>query len=124
MYRNYNGQGSAFGETGVRAASADQSQLAIYAAQRTQDYALTLLVINKVSDTLTTTLAISGFSATGLAQVYRYSSQDITTIQHLPDQSLVSGNMAVALPGASITLFVLPSTETFQPNLFLPLIRR
>jgi len=37
MYRNYDGQGGAFGETSLQAASANQDQLAIYAAQRGLD---------------------------------------------------------------------------------------
>ena len=37
MYRNYDGQGSAFGETSLQAASADQDKLAVYAAERTSD---------------------------------------------------------------------------------------
>ncbi len=124
MYRNYDGQGNGFGETGVHASSADQSQLAIYAAQRTQDNALTLLVINKFTDTLTSTVTINGFSPLGLAQAYRYGAQDTSAIQRLPDQSLVAGSLNATFPGSSITLFVLPSSEILSPSLFLPLIRR
>jgi len=124
MYRNYDGQGNGFGEMGVRAASADQSQLAIYAAQRTVDNALTILVINKNTDTLTSTISINGFSPVGLAQVSRYSAQDTSAIQRLPDQSLVAGSLNATFPGSSITLFMLPSSENLSPSLFLPLIRR
>jgi hypothetical protein len=69
-------------------------------------------------------VAINGFSPVGLAQVYRYSDQDISAIQRLPDQSLVAGSLNATFPGSSITLFVLPSSENLSPSLFLPLIRR
>jgi hypothetical protein len=85
---------------------------------------LTWLVINKLSDTLTSTVTINGFSPVGLAQVYRYSAQDVSAIHRLPDQSLIAGNLTVAFPGSSITLFVLPSKVNLQPDLFLPLILR
>jgi hypothetical protein len=124
MYRNVDGQGNGFGETGVRAASSDPAQLAIFAAQRTQDNALTLLIINKNLDTLTSTVTINGFSAQGAAQAYRYSAEDTSAIQRLPDQSLVAGKLTAAIPGSSLTLFVLSSTDSLLPSLFMPLIRR
>ena len=63
MYRNYDGQGSAFGETSLQAASANQDQLAIYAAERTSDEALTLMVINKTGQVLTSSLTLAHFFA-------------------------------------------------------------
>ncbi len=124
MYRNYDGLGSGFGETGVSATSADQSQLAVYAAQRTADSALTVMVINKQADTLSSTITISGFSALGVVHVYRYSNQDVSAIQHLADTTLTSGSLSTSYPGSSITLLVIPSSVTFSPSLYLPLVRR
>ena len=61
MYRNYDGADHAFGETSVRAVSADQDRLAIYAAKRGADNALTLIIINKsLTQPLTGTVTISG----------------------------------------------------------------
>ena len=72
MYRNYDGQGSSYGDTWVHSASADQGKLAIYGAQRTSDGALTLMVINKTKEDLRSELSLSGFDSGGSAQVYRY----------------------------------------------------
>ena len=124
MYRNYDGSGSAFGQTGVSATSANQSQLAVYAAQRTNDNTLTIMVINKQSDTLTSTLSITGFSPSGVVHVYRYSDQDVSAIQHLPDTTLVAESLSADFPGSSITLLILPSSVGLTPSLFLPLVRR
>ena len=52
IYRNYDGKGSAYGDTWVRSASTDQGQLAIYGAQRRSDSVLTLVVINKTANNL------------------------------------------------------------------------
>src|SRR6201999_1082413 len=43
MFRNYDGAGAAFGGTSVRAVSADQSRVAVYAALRA-DGALTIIL--------------------------------------------------------------------------------
>jgi len=37
MYRDYDGQGSTFGDTSVQATSTDQGQLSVYAATRSSD---------------------------------------------------------------------------------------
>ena len=55
IYRNYDGTGSAFGDTSVTATSADTTRLTIYAAQRTADSALTILVVNSATTTQTST---------------------------------------------------------------------
>ena len=47
MYRNYDGNGGQFGSTSVHAVSSNQGRLAVYAATRGSDGALTVMVINK-----------------------------------------------------------------------------
>jgi len=110
MYRNYDGNHSQFGDTSISASSADQSKLAIYAAQRTSDSALTLMVINKTSQTLTSTVSLANFQSGGTAQVYRYSSVNLTSITHEADQVVTSSGFTAGFPANSITLFVLSST--------------
>ncbi|HQK13263.1 MAG TPA: glycoside hydrolase family 44 protein [Anaerolineae bacterium] len=88
MYRNYDGLGHAFGETSVRAVSADQGKLSIYAARRSGDGALTLMVVNKTGQTFTSTVAITGFTPAATAQVYRYSAANLSAIVRAPDQGV------------------------------------
>ena len=59
MYRNYDGAGSRFGDVSVSAVSSDQGQLAVYAAQRSSDKALTVMVVNKTGEDLTSPLSAS-----------------------------------------------------------------
>lgn len=112
LYRNYDGTGSAFGDTSVQAISTDQEQLAIYAAQRSQDNALTIIVINKSNATLISQVAISGFDLPTTAQGFRYSTDNLQAIQALPEQTLTDTGLQGTFPGQSITLFVLQSASS------------
>ena len=63
MYRNYDGLGGAFGDVSVRASSTNQDQVAIYAARRSADQALTLMVINKTAQAYTSTISLANFQS-------------------------------------------------------------
>ncbi len=104
MYRNYDGAGSKFGETSVSASSSDTNQLSVYAAERSSDKALTIVVINKADKTLTANLALSGFSANGNADVFRYSDANLNTIT---EEATQSPSSTFSFAKNSITLLVL-----------------
>ncbi len=127
MYRNYDGAGGTFGDTSVSAASTDQDQLAIYAAQRSSDNVLTLIVINKTNGALTTNVALTGFAPTSVAQVFRYSASNLGTIEQQPDQAVSAAGFSATFQAASITLFILPvgSAGGGTPSdSFLPFVER
>ncbi len=125
MYRNYDGNGGTFGETSVQAASADQGQLAIYAAQRSSDNALTLIIINKTPGAdLTSTVSLAGFSPTVSAEVYRYSAADLSAIVAQPAQAVTASGFTATFPAHSITLVVIPPSVTLSQRVYLPLVRR
>ncbi|WP_231933576.1 glycoside hydrolase family 44 protein [Micromonospora coxensis] len=107
IYRNYDGKGGAFGDTSVKATSADQGKLAIYAAERSSDKALTMVVVNKTGDELTSPVALTGASA-GTAQVYRYSGANLAGIVRQADQAVGAGGFTATFPANSITHIVLP----------------
>jgi len=108
MYRNYDGANSIFGDSSLQATSKDQEKLAIYAAQRSSDSAVTLMVINKSNDALISKLTLQGLNGPTTAQVFRYGVDDVTTIQTLPDQAVTGTGWQATFPAQSITLFVLP----------------
>jgi hypothetical protein len=108
LYRNYDGQGSKFGETSIQATSSDQSQLAIYAAQRSADGALTIVVINKTGSDLSNTVVLANFSAAATAQVYVYDSANLNAIVRQADQPVGASGLSATFPAASLTLFVVP----------------
>jgi Glycoside hydrolase family 44 len=123
IYRNYNGQGGAFGELSVSASSADQGQLAIYAARRGVDGGLTLIVVNKTGSELTSSVALSGFSPAAMAQVYRYSPANLSAIVRQPDQAVSANGFSTTFPANSITLVAIPPA-TPPRKTCLPLVRR
>jgi hypothetical protein len=116
MFRNYDGANGEFGNVSVSATSADQGKLSVYAALRTADNVLTIMVINKTFGDLKADLPIANFVASGPAKVYRYSNADLTAIQQLADMtvpqppagSTTSTVQGVTFPAMSITLFVVP----------------
>ena len=108
IYRNYDGNRSTFGDQSLMASSVDQEKLSIYAAQRSSDGALTIIVINKSNGALNSTLTINDFLSQGSAQVYRYSSANLNRIVPLDDLPVSHGTLNVNFPKASITLLVLP----------------
>jgi Glycoside hydrolase family 44/Cellulose binding domain/Fibronectin type III domain len=109
MFRDYDGNGGSFGDTSVHAASADQDQLAVYAAERSSDHALTVMVINKTTGDLTAPVSLTGSgSLPSAAQVYRYGQADLTSIQHPADQPVTDGGFTATFPAYSITEYVLP----------------
>ena len=124
IFRNYDGVGGTFGNSSVHAASANQDQLSIYAARRTADGALTLIVINKTSGALTSSISLSDFDSSASAQVYRYSAANLSAIQHSPDQPIGSSGFSATFPSNSITLFVIPPSEPASNFIRLPLICR
>lgn len=129
IYRDYDGSGHAYGDTWVQATSQDQGQLAIYGAERTGRRghgadALTLVVINKTTNPLPSTLQIASFRPdTRAAEIYQYSAADLKAIQRQADLPLhqqyhEAGEPLQTLdyrfPAASITLIVLPGHADVQ----------
>jgi len=109
MYRSYDGAGALFGDVSVQATSSDQGKLAVYAAQRSSDSALTLFVINKSGDDLNSSIALDGFVPGAKARVFRYSASDLTKILSQPDQDVTSAGFKALFPAFSITLFEIGS---------------
>jgi hypothetical protein len=115
MFRNYDDSGAGFGDASLDAASADQGKLAVYAARRPADHAVTVVVINKTFGDLRSDLQIEHFKAKGQARVYRYSGADLAAIDALPgakasklggkDKS--SGFKDQLFPAMSITLYAI-----------------
>jgi hypothetical protein len=113
IFRNYDGNGSQFGDTSISAVSTDQGQLSIYAAQRSSDNAVTILAINKTTGALAGSIALSNLNLPPTAQVYTYSQASLTSIVHASDAAIASGSLSYTFPGYSAVLFVVqPAAAT------------
>ena len=108
MYRNYDGNKSTFGQTSIRATVPNPDNLSAFAAVRTNDAALTVMVINKVlANPTPVTLTLTYFPATNTAQVWQLTASNIIT--HLADVPVSNGVISFSAPAQSITLFIVPS---------------
>ncbi len=126
LYRNYDGTGAKFGDVSVHAESSDQARLSIYAAQRSADNALTLIIINKTGAALAADLSISNFPSLPSAQVYRYSAANLAAIVHLEDQPIAGNVITAVFPANSITLLLARpvGTPDGSHTIFLPSVVR
>jgi PKD repeat protein len=112
IYRNYDGNKSTFGDTSVLATGPNADNVSAFAAQRTSDSALTVMVINKyLSGNTPVSIALANFSSNGSAQVYQLTSANAIT--RLADLSFTASTVSFTAPPQSVTLVVLP---TGAPN--------
>ena len=112
MYRNYDGQGSRFGDTYLTSTSTDTTQLAIYGARRSTDGALTVMIINKTGSDLTSSVALTGFTPGSSAHMYQYSTAAPKAIVHQPDLAVSPSGFSATYPAYSITLVAIPAVAT------------
>ena len=108
MFRNYDGNKSTFGHINVRTTAPDPDNLAAFGALRTNDAALTVLVVNKsLANPTPLTLALTNFPAKNPAQVWQLTSANLIT--RLADAAVSGGNISNLLPAQSLTLFIVPA---------------
>jgi len=108
IYRNYDGKNSTFGDVSVSATVANPDNLSAFAAVRSSDGALTVMVINKQAGSTPVTLSIASFSAGGAAQAWQINSASQTSIARLADVPVSAGTVSLTVPSQSTSLLVIP----------------
>ncbi len=108
MYRNYDGSKSGFGDTSVSATAPNPDKLSAFAATRSSDGALTVMVISKVAGNTPVTVHLANFVAAAKAHAWQLTSAN--AIAQIADAPIASGNLTTTVPAQSITLFVVPAT--------------
>lgn len=123
MYRNYDGNDSAFGNTSVATAVANPDQVSAFGSLRASDGALTVMVVNKnlyssgnPGATTSITINIGNFASNGIAQRWQLSAinpsdQTRAAITHLADQTFSGNSLTVSVPMQSVTMFVLTAGQ-------------
>ncbi len=106
MFRNYDGNGHQFGDVSISATSSDQGSLSIYGAQRSVDDAVTLLVINKTTAAISTSIRFADLYLPTSAKVFTYSASNLAAIVPAADAPFASGSLAYTFPAYSAVLFV------------------
>lgn len=116
IYRNYDGRQSAFGDVSVRATASHAApvplanHVGVYAALRTGDGALTLMVVSKYrSGDTPVQVNLANFAASGSAEVWRLSAANAGAIAQLPGLAFAGSGFSHTIPPQSVTLFVIPS---------------
>jgi len=109
IYRNYDGKLSTFGDTSVSASVANPDTLSSFAAVRSSDGALTVMVINKQQGSTPVTVSLANFGTTGTAQAWQIASATQTAITSLGSVPVASNAISITVPSQSITLLVIPS---------------
>lgn len=115
IYRNYDGKLSTFGNTSVYAGAANPDYLSSFAAVRSTDGALTVMVINKQQGSTPVTVSLANFGTTGTAQAWQIASASQTAITALGNVAIANNSIATTLPSQSITLFVIPAGSVTSP---------
>ena len=83
--------------------------VAAFAAQRTSDQAVTVMVVNKqLSGSTPATINVANFQYCGSAGVWQLTSAN--AIVRLADAPLAGNALSVTLPPQSVTLFVVAKT--------------
>lgn len=117
IYRNYDGSKSTFGETALSSTSANQGMLSVYAALRSSDHVITIVVINKSYGPLTSTLSLANYAATAgeTAQSFLYSNANLNAIVAqtpvtvtAPASGSTTSTITATFPAQSIMLLVVP----------------
>ncbi|HTL58824.1 MAG TPA: glycoside hydrolase family 44 protein [Candidatus Limnocylindrales bacterium] len=108
MFRNYDGNKSTFGETSINAAGPNPDNISVFAAQRTSDNAITVIVINKqLTASAATSLVFTNCQLTGTAQAWQLTSAN--SILRISDINFSGNKFSNSVPPQSITLYVLPT---------------
>jgi Glycoside hydrolase family 44 len=107
LYRNYDGAGSSFGDSSVSDMVVNPDNLSSFAATRTSDGALTVIIDNKVlSGSTPVTINLANFNAGSVAQVWQLTSAN--SIEQLTTVAVASNSLTTTVPAQSITLLVIP----------------
>jgi hypothetical protein len=110
LYRDYDGNKSTFGDTGVAATVPNPDNLSAFGAVRSSDGALTIMVVNKVlNGSSPVNIGLTNFSGAATAQVWQLTSAN--TISQLSDAAVNANTISNTVPAQSITLFVLPAAS-------------
>jgi Glycoside hydrolase family 44 len=114
MYRNYDGSQSRFGDVSVSASGPNPDNVSTFAAHRTSDNALTIMIVAKVlSGSTAVTVNLANFPNTGSAQ--RWQLHSANTIAQLANVAIAGSSMLLTVPAQSITLLVVPANVPATP---------
>jgi len=119
LYRNYDSAGSAFGDSSVGASVVNPDILASFAALRSSDGALTVMLVHKeltASDAVT--VSIADFAPGAQAQVWQLAQPGpaAAAISRLSAVPVTAQAVSLTLPPQSVTLLIIPPAVASGPT--------
>ena len=97
----------------MSAGGPNPDDVAVFAAQRSSDNALTVMVVTKVlSGTTAATVHVAGFNAAANAQQWQLAGG--THVTRVADVAVSGGVLSVTLPAKSVTLLVIPQAPNVR----------
>ena len=115
MYRNYDGSHSDFGDQSVSAAAPNVDDVSAFAALRSSDHALTIMIVAKtLSGDTPVTVSLANFLPSGGA-AHRWQLDSGNAITHPADVALSGSTIPLTVPAQSITLLVVPGSYLDPP---------
>jgi hypothetical protein len=106
LYRNYDGSKSGFGDTSVGATVPNPDNVSTFAATRSSNDVLTIMVVNKqLSTAAAATINLNNFLPNGTGQIWQLSA--INLITNLGSFNFTGTTITTTVPPQSITLFVI-----------------
>jgi hypothetical protein len=115
IYRNYDGSHAHFGDLSVSTIAPDPDNVSAFAALRSSDGALTVMVIAKaLSGTTSVTLNLANFTPSAAAQRWQLDSGN--AIVHEADVTLAGPSLNIIAPAQSITLLVIQGSYLNAPT--------
>jgi hypothetical protein len=113
VYRNYDGKAHTFGDTSVLAGGPNPDNVSVFAAQRSSDEALTIMIVSKYLAAATPVVVnVTNFIGTGTAQVWQVNVSNV--IAQLPNLNYSNGALQTTVPSPSITLLVLAPSSVLS----------
>jgi len=113
IYRNYDGQNSSFGDVSVRAAAPNPDELSAFAAVRSSDHNLTVMIVNKVFTATPAMVTLANFAAAETAQAWQLTA--LNRLDRIADVAVSGASLSITVPAQSITLLVIPRATPTQP---------
>jgi glycosyl hydrolase family 44/fibronectin type III domain protein len=114
MYRNYDGAHSKFGDISVSASGPNPDNVATFAALRSSDGAMTVMVIAKyLTDTTPVTVNLTNYLPSGQAHVWQLQTDNV--IHDLGTTPLAGSSVSLTVPQESVTLLVIPGSYLNAP---------
>lgn len=109
LYRNYDANHSRFGDTSIGASGTDVDEIAPFAAIRSSDSALTLMIVTKsLSGNTPATVNLANFVPYRSASAQRWQLDSTNAITQLTSVNLSGLSLSLTLPPQTVTLLVIP----------------